>query len=295
MQPTVTFFVTTPRSATQWLGAALGDAYPDLVVAEHEPLGFRYRPSATLRDPEAAMAMARTPEIAGHLARIQAIVDSGRSYVEVGFPTFGITPALRRMFGDRLHLVQMTRDPVRVAASLVTHRWYIDGARDDVHGMVALTPSDAGVMMKSYAARWPTMTAFEKGLFLWAEIHAYGLEVEAETPRERFARFRAEDLLAPPSSRRRKLAAFLDLPERAAWTVAPESRIDRFHNTTTETIDPRQLSLHPEIVALARRLGYAADDTDHAALTERYRRTTAQSIRRMARRTAKHVASALFT
>ena len=162
--------------------------------------------------------MARTPEIAGHLARIQAIVDSGRSYVEVGFPTFGITPALRRMFGDRLHLVQMTRDPVRVAASLVTHRWYIDGARDDVHGMVALTPSDAGVMMKSYAARWPTMTAFEKGLFLWAEIHAYGLEVEAETPRERFARFRAEDLLAPPSSRRRKLAAFLDLPERAKST-----------------------------------------------------------------------------
>lgn len=294
MQPTVTFFVTTPRSATQWLAAALSEAYPDRVVAAHEPLGFRYSPCTTLRDPAAAARTARLPVVAAHFRRIEAILAGGRSYVEVGFPAFAMAPALRSAFGDRLRLVQMTRDPVRVAASLVTHRWYVDGARDDVHGVVALTPADRGVLMKDYAARWPDMSAFEKGLFLWAEIHAYGLEVEAGAPPGGFARFRAEGLLGPDPCDRRRLAAFLGLPDRAAWLDAHKTRVDRFHNTTTETIDPHLLSRHPEIAALAERLGHAARSADRDALATRYRRTSVQALRRMARRTARRIAAAVI-
>ena len=120
MTGTVTFFITTARSGTQWLTAALREAYGDALVARHEPLGYRYRPKVTLRDPDALRALVRQPEIAAHFATIRT-VSAERPYVEVGFPAYALAPALREEFGEALRLVQLTRHPLRVAGSLVSH------------------------------------------------------------------------------------------------------------------------------------------------------------------------------
>jgi len=294
MQLVATFFITTARSATQWLAASFNEAYGDLLKAEHEPLDFAYAPCRTLRNPAALDALADEPGIRAHLDHIHATLDGGRSYVEVGFPAFAMAPLLRREFGDALRLVQMTRDPVRVAASLVTHHWYAGDRRPDVRGTVALTPADPGVLMKNYAGRWASMSPFEKGLFYWAEVHAYGLEVEAETPPGRFARFRAEDLLDADPAERRRLGAFLGLPERGAWLAAPARHVDSHRHTTTETIDPRAIAWHPEVVALAERLGYSTQSADAAELANRYRRPAAELYQRVVRRAVKRMVAVFF-
>jgi hypothetical protein len=269
--PTVTFFITTARSGTQWLTAALREAYGDALVAKHEPLGYRYRPKATLRDPDALRALARQPEIAAHFAAIRDIA-AERPYVEVGFPAYALAPVLSEQFGDALRLVQLTRHPIRVAGSLVSHGWYQRGRRADVAADIAPEPSDPGVTLPGYAARWPAMTAFEKALYYWFQVHDYAREVQAAAPPGQFARFSFERLLEDPGARA-GFATHLGLDNQPGWRESPTARvIDRFHNRTVEPIEPWRIAAHPEIVALAEALGYGVA-VDPRELERRYRKS----------------------
>jgi hypothetical protein len=270
--PTVTFFITTARSGTQWVTTALREAYGDALVARHEPLGYRYRPKATLRDPDALRALARQPEIAAHFAWIREVT-AERPYVEVGFPAYALAPVLREQFGAALRLVQLTRHPVRVAGSLVSHGWYQHGRRADLAADVAPEPSDPGVSLPGYAARWRQMTAFEKALYYWYQVHDYAREAEAAAPRGQFARFAFERLLDYASTRA-AFAAHLGLDDRPAWRERPTERVvDRFHRRTVEAIEPWRVAAHPEIVALAEALGYDMSEVDAGELEQRYRKS----------------------
>ena len=287
MTGTVTFLVTTARSGTQWLAAALQEAFGDAVVVRHEPLGYRYHPKATLRNPPALRALARQPEVAAHFAEIHAI-RAERPYLEVGFPAYTLAPVLRAEFGDALRLVQLTRHPVRVAGSLLTHGWYQPDRRADLAAEVAPEPSDAGVTLPHYAARWPGMTAFEKALYCWYQVHAYGREVEAEAPPGQFARFAFERLLDDAATRA-AFAAHIGLDDRPGWRESPTRRVvDRFHRRTAQPIEAWRAAAHPEIVALAQALGYDMAQVDARALAARYRkswpRRALAALRRVSRR-----------
>jgi hypothetical protein len=268
---TVTFFITTARSGTQWITAALRSAFGDEVVVRHEPLRYRYRPKVTLRDPSALRALVLAPEIAAHFAGIHAI-STERPYIEVGFPAYALAPVLREKFGDELRLVQLTRHPVRVAGSIVARGWYQPGRRKDIAADVTPEPSDAGVTLPHYAARWPAMTAFEKALYYWYQVHAYGLEVEAGAPPGQFARFAFERLLDDAATRA-AFAAHLGLDDRPAWRENPIGHVvDRFHRgRTAEPIEAWRMAAHPEILALAQALGYDMAQVDDRELAARYR------------------------
>jgi hypothetical protein len=271
MTRTVTFFITTARSGTQWLTAALREAFGDALVARHEPLGYRYRPKATLRDPDALREMARQPEVAAHFAAIRK-VRAERPYVEVGFPAYALAPVLREEFGEALRLVQLTRHPVRVAGSLVSHGWYQRGRRADLAADVAPVPSDPGVTLPEYAARWPEMTAFEKALYYWFQVHDYAREVAASAPPGQFARFAFERLLDDAGTRA-AFAAHLGLDDRPGWRERPTARVvDRYPRRTAEAIEPWRVSAHPEIVALAEALGYRLAEVEARELEQRYRK-----------------------
>ncbi len=274
---TATFFVTTARSGTQWLARQLNRHFDDLLEARHEPVGYLYRPRDTLRDPAALRALRAEPAVAAHFDAIHAIM-AERAYVEVGFPAYALAPLLREEFGENLRLVQLTRHPVKVAASLVTHGWYCDGGRDDIARAVAPTPADPGVTLKSYAARWPGMTPFEKSLFYWYEVHRYGMEVAETAPPGGFARFRLEDLTGDPAAKD-ALRDFLGLPERPDWTAAERRHEDRFQGKTGEEIDPAAILRHPGILALAAELGYAPEDIDAAEFAARYVRSPLERLR----------------
>lgn len=181
---------------------------------------------------------------------------------------------------------------MQVAASLVTHRWYENAAgREGMRGLVALTPFDCGTRLQGYARRWATMSAFERGLYYWAEVHRYGLELEATLPADQFARFRAEDLVATDAEARRRLAAFLDLPERTAWLAPPMQTVDRFRMTTDQPIDASAFALHPEIQHLADRLGYPLTTIDARLLAARYCAGPAARVTRRMRHTLRQFVS----
>ncbi|MBD3625409.1 MAG: sulfotransferase domain-containing protein [Rhodobacteraceae bacterium] len=271
MSPNVVFLVTTARSGTQWLHQTLSSCYADKVHAEHEPLGYLYDPRHCLRNPDGLARLAEQPRLQAHFDDIDQVLESGKSYVELGFPAFAMAPLLRQRFGDRLRLLQLVRNPARVAASLVTHHWYTPGLRQDIRDSIALTPGDPGVTLGAYADRWDRMSPFEKGLFYWYEVHRFGLEQERLSPAGQYHRARFEDLLKSPEALK-GLLAFLDLPPRDAAEAAPQRKIDRFHHKTAQAIDFKAIRRHPEIIALAEELGYRIRSSDLKALAQRYQK-----------------------
>lgn len=267
---TATFFITTARSGTQWLASMLGDGFSDQLRVEHEPVGYRYRPATNLRDPVALRRLTDDPVISAHFGTIEDTLREGRSYVEVGFPSFALHPLLSERFGDHLRIVQLVRHPVRVAASLVSQRWYTEDGRHDVRATVALTPRSSGVLLRDYADRWPSMTAFEKGLFYWYEVHAYGREVARTGASNGVTLVRFMDLVSDASARNR-LLAFLGLSARGRFPGDPGERVDRFRNSTSEPIDISLIAGHPSIVALAEELGYDMTAVSQQEIDDRHR------------------------
>lgn len=283
---TVTFFITTARSGTQSLHAALQTAYSDLLVAEHEPIRYAYAPKQCLRDPAALAALRIKPVVRQHLDHIHEVLRH-KSYVEVGFPAFAMAPLLAEEFGTRLRLVQLVRHPVRVAASLVTHQWF-DPVRDDIQTNIVPAPTDPGVHLKHYRDRWPHMSPFEKALFYWSEVHLYGLEVRDALPSVPFLQLTFEDLMTQTAAHER-LVAFLNVPYRSEWSKALARRIDKHRRTTVDTIDLADVYKHPEIIALAERFGYNVGDIQNRSFMMRYRgfwitRTLRQLKRALVRR-----------
>ena len=137
---------------------------------------------------------------------------------------------------------------------------------------MAPEPTDPGVTLPGYRARWAEMTAFEKAVYYWFQVHDYGREVEASAPPGQFARFAFERLLDDAAART-AFSAHLGLDDRPAWREGPTVRIvDRFHNRTAEPIDPRRVAAHPEIVALAEAFGYQIAEVDARELEQRYRK-----------------------
>jgi len=265
---TATFFITTARSGTQWVSETLRSGYPDLLAVEHEPIRYAYAPKRCLRNPGASAALRNQPAVRRHLDRVHETLKH-KSYVEVGFPAFAAAPVLWEEFGPRLRLVQLVRHPVRVAASIVTHRWFDPGCRADIEDHIALAPTDPGVRMRHYAGRWPHMSAFEKALFNWAEVHLYGLEIRDELPGVPHLQVSLEELLAHGDARKR-LTEFLGIPFRPAWSEAPQNRVDQYRKKTAHKIDRSKVHALPEVAQLAERFGYDLDSIAEPAFQSRY-------------------------
>jgi hypothetical protein len=278
---TATFFITTARAGTQWLCQTLREIYPDVLVVEHEPVKYAYAPKRHLRNPAACAELRRDPAVRQHLDHIHRSLKT-RSYVEVGFPAFAAAPLLWEEFGERLRLVQLVRHPVRVAASIVTHRWFDPGYRADIQANIALAPTDPGVVLRHYEKRWAEMSAFEKGLFYWAEVHLYGLEVQDRFAPVPFLRINLEDLLLDMKVRAR-LTQFLGVPYRAEWNDAPNHRIDAYHRQTSAKIDSQGTHTLPEIANLAAGFGYDINAIAKWEIQHRYHRSAFSTVTRRAK------------
>jgi len=260
-------FLSTGRCGTQWLAAALRELHPEIEVA-HEPIGPLYAPRRHFRryrDPE---AMLTVPAVAAHVA---AIEHRRRPYVETGWPLFPVLPLLARRIPERLRVVHLTRHPVPSALSHLAHGSYAGSPRDDAYTRLAtLGPDDPGVQAREYRRRWAQLSAYEKCLFWWTEVHAYGLELPARLAGVPFLRVRSEALLAGERATLERLLAFIGLGWQERWRELVGRVVDQWHHHTDQPLDPLLIRRHPRTISVADRLGYAAEEVDLRALVRRY-------------------------
>lgn len=264
----VVVFVSAGRCGTRWLAQGLRALYRGIHV-EHEPIGPSYRPRQYFRrydDPEAILAV---PEVARHVHRVAR---ARVPYVETGWPLFPVVPLLATRLPERLRVVHLTRHPVPSALSHLARRCYAGSPRVDAYTRLAtLGPSDPNVFQSAYAEPWDHLSAYEKCLFWWTEVHLSAVELPGRIEPVPLLRVSAEEILSGNRRALEELLEFIGLPWREEWREHAGRRVDRWPRLAVDAVDPLQIHRHPTTVELARRLGYEMAGLNVGALEARYR------------------------
>jgi hypothetical protein len=266
----VIVFLSTPRSATQWIAETLATAYADRLLVRHEPLSFDYRPNSYFRRPDRLAEQATLPAIAAHLDWIDD-VRRHTTYVEIGYQNYAAIPLFIQRFAPALKIVHHVRHPATNAASLVSHRWYQKALRNDgLNAFALLEPSAPGAIHRGFADRWPSLSPFGKCLFFWCEINAYGFELEEQYGGDGFLRTTIEELADARTGALRNMLDFLGLHHRREIEEAYDKKIDRWRRKAVVGFDCREVADHPEVLALAERLGYDVEGVDSSTIEDRF-------------------------
>ncbi|AIE74688.1 MULTISPECIES: hypothetical protein [unclassified Synechocystis] len=97
----------------------------------------------------------------------------GRPVIEFGWTTSALVPLLHSLIGNQLKVLVLHRHPIAVAGSLTNKGHYTKNKNP----AWAISPMHSRVLFPEFSARWPTMSPFEKSLYRWLEITAYGFEI----------------------------------------------------------------------------------------------------------------------
>jgi hypothetical protein len=139
------------------------------------------------------------------------------------------------------------------------------------------------VFGREYAGRWRTLSAYEKCLFWWTEVHQFALELPKRVPEVRVHRVESERLLAGERAVVEGLLDFMGLSWHEGWIAHSHRMVDLWHHHTAHNVDPLVVRRHPRTVAVAAKLGYDLDSLDVAALEARYRGHPDQGLDRIGR------------
>ncbi|NWH08309.1 MAG: hypothetical protein HXY22_06630 [Alphaproteobacteria bacterium] len=249
---TAYFFYSTGRCGTQWLTRHLAAAMGGTAEVVHEPIGMGWAPRLALRHGDLGALRREMPQVDRHLDHICAGVASGRHYVETGWPALGWYPYLSELLGAEFRWIHIVRHPLFVAASLQTHRYYDETRTDDLPALGALTPCDPGVLRSDLGPDWAHLSAFEKCLFQWLEINAYGIELACQPSLAPLLRVRFEDLFGEDNNALAQVHTGMGLS-------APGARAAVFDQYRLPGINPlraESAALWSRVGALAGELGY---------------------------------------
>jgi hypothetical protein len=157
------------------------------------------------------------------------------------------------------------------ALSQLTHNTWPGGPPNEFNRLGVLRPTDPNVFQPHYAQEWHRLSAYERCLFWWTEVHMFGLEFPILSPEIPFVRVQSEKLLAGDRTELSKMLEMMDLDWDERWVARAGHLIDRWHHQTDRAFDPERISRHQQTLRTAHRLGYEPLDIDRAALDRRYK------------------------
>jgi hypothetical protein len=268
------FFLSTGRCATQWFADSLARHYQDLAVVRHEPFQKRYEPRRYFRAYHNGERPPLTRDIQQHLDSICTTLESSH-YIEVGWPCYGVLPFFLSRLHGRVKLIHLYRHPVRVAASLATHRVYSRGQWSDT---VAIAPSDRGVSQSELdGRRWSSMSEFEKCLFWWTEINHFALRLKSDYSSVPWLSLQYEQVFGEHGTDTlSELLRFLSFPHRDAFLQATGTSKDLFVSKTHAALDLRAIEKYPHTLSVMSSLGYQGHEPSVAEIKRRYQKSLLQ-------------------
>jgi hypothetical protein len=262
-----TFVISTGRCGTQWLAEVFRRAAGDGAVVTHEPLGADY-PSRQMLASGSRCSGDFAVEHVGEIDRTLA----EKPFIECGHPLWSSLPYLMERFAGRVRVIHLVRHPVPTAWSWLTQRAYCPPLAPHLPERVPLSPFDEGIQFECFRDRWPEMTPYEKALFYWTEVNALALRLES-AGRVPWMRVQIEELWRGAGLQ--ELLAFAGLASEVE--VLPP--VDKFRYLANPC-DPLLIERHPEVMTVARTLGYNPLAFDDAQLRLRYLKPPAATAMR---------------
>jgi hypothetical protein len=265
----ITLTVSPGRSGTVFLHSTFQKNFPDGGSVTHELIhAMVAQPAAFHRgyDVQTRRQILSMPIIQDLLARWRQQAETG-PVVDFGWTMSSLVPAFYEALGEQFRVFVLHRHPISAAGSFAT-MGFNKALR---HERYALTPTHPRVRYAHYQDRWGRMSPFEKCLFRWLEVTAYGLELESHVPRNQYLVVGFEELVKSEATLA-KIGQFLGYPSdrqltRGAETNSVERRSREMNPVGREWRNYRHF---PELLDLARGLGYNMEEAHVASLIRKY-------------------------
>lgn len=254
-------FLCTPRCGTQWLVKNLNEVYSNDAVVLHEPLENEYNPKKNLGHFDSTGIVIDKDVLENHFSFVEEVTQN-KSYIEISWQSIAGISKWYERFGERLKLIHLYRNPVNVAASMVTHNWYT-GKVEDRYKKAELTPFDDTAILTEYRSRWDSLSLFEKSLYYWTEINLRALEIKQRYSDVPFYSLKFENLFEGTKEINRitliEMLSFMDLSYNEKLLNAIDIKYDHYQYKSSVGINWKNIFEHSQIVALANELGYRFD------------------------------------
>jgi hypothetical protein len=260
------FVLSTGRCGTQWLASHFKRAFAEQLSVEHEPLHIAYEPRKMLKRSE-PNDTSDPQKILDHADEIERRLMRG-SYLECGHPCWSAIPFFARRFPGQVRVIHLVRHPAPTAFSGLTHLRYCPPLLPGIHQeKTPLSPTDEGVRFPEYRERWAALTPFEKCLYYWLEVNAFGVNQQTQLGVP-WLRLRYEDLFAGDGLQR--LTEFLELPVQQSTHLRIDQQVDEYRSLTNQLPDLRAIERHERVLELARKFGYDPLQVNESGLRRRY-------------------------
>jgi hypothetical protein len=173
--------------------------------------------------------------------------------IEFGWTTSALVPLLHSRIGKQLKVLVLHRHPFAVAGSLMNKGHYTKNKNP----AWAISPMHQRVLFPEFSGRWPTMSPFEKSLYRWLEITAYGFEI-AKLYSDIEVMTIPSDVLFTDDSVLSRIAIFCGIDK--SNLVLPSTYRNKVSNCDRE-IRPvgeewQNYHRHPELLDFATKIGY---------------------------------------
>lgn len=263
---TAVFVLSTGRCGTRWLARFFELNLGAAATVTHEPIHDDYSPRQMLgaKNPSNLDAVLREP-IEEHVQSIRDVLAT-RTYIECGHPAWSSIPYLVDTFKPDVRVIHIVRHPVPTAWSWMTHRAFCEPILPHIAERVLLSPFDAGVRFPEYRERWSRMSPFEKSLYYWLEVNAFGKSARSELGVP-WLTLSFDELFS------------LDAQQRLMKFVGPAREelespavVDDARFTCEIPVDPREIGNHLEVLQLAADFGFDPLRYELPALQKRYLR-----------------------
>ncbi|MEO8362248.1 MAG: hypothetical protein ABI672_19630 [Vicinamibacteria bacterium] len=263
-----TFVLSTGRCGTQWLARKLDAAFKDSLRVSHEPLDNEYQPRLMLgrRTPH-ALDEKSCSVILRHVEEIERGLEI-KPYVECGHPCWSTLPYLASRLGEKMQILHLIRHPIPTALSWLSRSAYLPPLLPHLREKVLLSAFDEGVTFTEYRDRWSSLLPFEKCVYYWAEVNAFGLNLEkrATVP---WLRVSFENLFEGRGLE--SIERFLGVPDVPSIQGERAEIVDEHRSLIGEGLPDLDIwRSHPALLETAIRLGYDSSDLDHESLGWRY-------------------------
>lgn len=262
------FFLNTGRCGSQFFASQLAKHFGDIARVEHHPFKKVYEPRRYFSMIHSGENIEISPQLKKHFDSIDETLQS-KHYIETGWPVYGILPHLIERFKGRIKIVHLFRHPLRVAASLTTHRVY---SRGEWSSKMSITPKDVGVKQDYLAGdQWNKMDEFYKCLFWWTEINRLALALKKKSDTTPWFSLRFEDVFDRNNDETlRTLCEFLEFPKREGFLRSKTEKVDRHKLVVDNSIDIEQTKRYKETLELMREFGYSLDEISGKEIRSRY-------------------------
>jgi hypothetical protein len=285
----VIVFLTTPRCGTQWFFKNLREHYKKEITVLHEPIKYEYNLKLNLGNYDSILKPENNQKLEEHFDFVDNETQN-KIYVEIGWQSIAGVSKFHEKFKDRLKFVHLYRNPINVAASLVTHNWYagLDIERSE---KAELTPFDPGASLTFYKDRWNHLDYFEKSLYFWTEINLRAIEIKNRYSSIPFFTLKFENIFNTNTESSRislhELLPFIGLEYKEEMLRSIQIKYDNHKQRTYNKIDWKLINKHNQIIELSNKLGYQHDSNINL---KRYKRVGSIGLlKRVIRKIKRHL------